>query len=75
MRSTRDLIRRRLHLVRKRGRLLAHIQNTRAQYNLPVFGRKLAYRANRGGVVEHFPGLSVQKSIEVDVALIDQDDA
>src|SRR4029450_377388 len=30
MRSTRDLIRRRLHLVRKRGQLLAHIQNTRA---------------------------------------------
>jgi transposase len=30
MRSTRDLRRRRLHLVRKRGQLLAHIQNTRA---------------------------------------------
>jgi hypothetical protein len=30
MRSTRDLLRRRLHLVRKRGELLAHIQNTRA---------------------------------------------
>jgi transposase len=28
MRSTRDLLRRRLHLVRKRGQLLAHIQNT-----------------------------------------------
>ena len=75
MRSTRDLIRRRLHLVRKRGQLLAHIQNTRAQYNLPVFGRKLAYRANRDGVAEHFPDPSVQKSIEVDVALIDQYDA
>ena len=35
MRSTRDLLRRRLHLVRKRGQLLAHIQNTRAQYQLP----------------------------------------
>jgi transposase len=75
MRSTRDLIRRRLHLVRKRGQLLAHIQNTRAQYNLPIFGRKLAYRANREGVVEHFPDPSVQKSIAVDVALIDQYDA
>ena len=31
MRSTRDLLRRRLHLVRKRGQLLAHIQHTRAQ--------------------------------------------
>lgn len=75
MRSTRDLIRRRLHLVRKRGQLLAHIQNTRAQYNLPVFGRKLAYHANRAGVVEHFPDPSVQKSIAVDLALIDQYDA
>jgi len=75
MRSTRDLIRRRLHLVRKRGQLLAHIQNTRAQYNLPAFGRKLAYKANREGVVEHFSDPSVQKSIEVDLALIDHDDA
>src|SRR5688572_2778675 len=75
MRSTRDLIRRRLHLVRKRGQLLAHIQNTRAQYNLPVFGRKLAYRTNRDGVVEHLPYPSVQKSIAVDLALIDQYDA
>ena len=75
MRSTRDLIRRRLHLVRKRGQLLAHIQNTRAQYNLPAFGRKLAYKANREGVVEHFSDLSVQKSIEVDLALIDHYDA
>jgi len=75
MRSTRDLIRRRLHLVRKRGQLLAHSQNTRAQYNLPEFGRKLAYKANREGVVEHFADPSVQKSIEVDVALIDQYDA
>ena len=75
MRSTRDLIRRRLHLVRKRGQLLAHIQNTRAQYNLPVFGRKLAYKTNRVGVVEHFADPSVQKSIAVDLALIDQYDA
>jgi len=75
MRSTRDLIRRRLHLVRKRGQLLAHIQNTRAQYNLPAFGRKLAYKANREGVVEHFSDPSVQKSIEVDLALIDHYDA
>jgi len=75
MRSTRDLIRRRLHLVRKRGQLLAHIQNTRAQYNLPAFGQKLAYKANRQGVVERFADLSVQKSIEVDLALIDHYDA
>ena len=55
MRSTRDLLRRRLHLVRKRGQLLAHIQNTRAQNNLPDFERRLAYPANREGVAERLP--------------------
>ena len=75
MRATRDLIRRRLHLVRKRGQLLTHIQHTRAQYNLPAFEKRLAYPGNRDGVVEHFPDPSVRKSIEVDVALIDQYDA
>jgi len=71
MRSTRDLLRRRLHLVRKRGELLAHIQNTQAQYNLPAFDRRLAYAANREGVAAHFPDPRVRKSIEVDLALID----
>jgi transposase len=70
MRSTRDLLRRRLHLVRKRGQLLAHIQNTRAQYQLPEFGRRLAYPANRAGVSEHFPDPSVRTSIDVDLALL-----
>ena len=75
MRSTRDLLRRRLHLVRKRGELLAHIQNTRAQYNLPAFERRLAYPADRDGVSAHFPDPSVRKSMDVDLALIDQYDA
>jgi transposase len=75
MRGTRDLIRRRLHRVRKRGQLLTHIQHTRAQYNLPAFEKRLAYPGNRDGVIEHFPDPSVRKSIEVDVALIDEDDA
>jgi transposase len=70
MRSTRDLLRRRLHLVRKRGELLAHIQNTRAQYNLPAFEKRLAYAANREGVPDHFPDPSVRNSVEVDLSLI-----
>jgi len=74
MRATRDLLRRRLHLVRKRGQLLAHIQNTRAQYNLPAFARRLAYPANRDGVSAQFADPSVRKSIDVDLALIDQYD-
>ena len=71
MRATRDLLRRRMHLMRKRAELLAHIQNTNSQYNLPEIGKKLAYKANRDGVAERFPDPAVQKSIEVDLALID----
>ena len=71
MRSTRDLLRRRMHLMRKRAELLAHIQNTDSQYNLPEFGKKIAYKANRTGIAEHFPDASVQKSMQVNLALID----
>src|SRR5437879_442557 len=74
MRATRDLLRRRCHLVRKRAELLAHIHNTNSQYNLPEIGKKLAYKANREGVEEHFPDPSVRKTIEVDVSLIDHYD-
>jgi len=71
MRATRDLLRRRLQLTRKRAELLAHIQNTNSQYNLPEIGKKIAYKANRGGVAEQFPDPAVHKSVEVDLALID----
>jgi transposase len=70
MRATRDLLRRRLHLTRQRAELLAHIQKTNSQYNLPEIGKKLAYQANRDGVVERFSDPAVQKSVEVDLALI-----
>jgi transposase len=75
MRATRDLLRRRLHLVRKRGQLLAHIQMTAHQYNLPPLGRRIAYPANRDGVVEHFDDPAVRKSIALDLALLEQYDA
>jgi transposase len=74
MRATRDLLRRRMHLMRKRAALLVHIQNPTRQYNLPEIGKKIAYKANRDGVAERFPDPAVQKSIEVDLALIGHDD-
>jgi hypothetical protein len=40
MRATRDLLRRRMHLAHKRAALLAHVQNTNSQYNLPAIGKK-----------------------------------
>ena len=75
MRATRDLLRRRLHLVRKRGQLLAHIQMTSHQYNLPPLGKRIAYPANREGVAEHFEERAVRKSIAVDLALLERYDA
>jgi transposase len=74
MRATRDLLRRRMHRMRKRAELLAHVQNTNSQYNLPEIGKKLAYKANRQGVAERCADPAVQKSIEVDLALIDHYD-
>jgi hypothetical protein len=74
MRATRDLLRRRCHLTRQRAALLAHIQNTNSQYNLPEIGKQLAYKATREGVEEHCPDPSVRKTIEVDVALSDHYD-
>jgi transposase len=74
MRATRDLLRRRCHLARKRAELLAHIHNTNSQYNLPEISKRLANKANREDVAEHFPDPSVRKAIAVDVALIDHYD-
>jgi transposase len=70
MRATRDLLRRRMSLTRKRAELLTHVQNTNSQYNLPAIGKKIAYKANRDGVAERFPDPTVQKSIDVDLTLI-----
>jgi transposase len=38
MRATRDLMRRRLKMVRQRAERLTHIRQTNAQYNLPALG-------------------------------------
>ena len=74
MRATRDLLRRRLHLVRKRGQLLAHIQRTTQQYNLAPLGKRIAYPAHREGVAAHFPDRAVRQSMELDLALLERYD-
>ena len=74
MRSTRDLLRRRNHLARKRAELLAHVQNTNHQYNLPAIEKNLGKKGNREGVAKRFPDLCVQKSVELDLGLIDHYD-
>ena len=71
MRSTRDLMRRRNHLMRKRAELFAHIQNTRSQYNLPDPLGCIAKPQNRDGVAERFEDSSVQNMINTDLSVIE----
>ena len=74
MRATRDLLRRWIHLMRKRAELLTHVQQTNSQDTLPEIGKKIAYKANRPGVAERFTDPAVHKSVEVALALLDYDD-
>ena len=71
MRSSRDLMRRRNHLMRKRAELFAHIQNTRSQYNLPDPLGCIAKPKNRDGVAERFQDFSVQNMINTDLSVIE----
>ena len=67
LRATRDLLRRRTHLVRQRSESLTHLQIINHQVNLPPFEKKLAYKSNRAGVAERFEDPSVRTSIELDL--------
>jgi transposase len=70
MRSTRDLLRRRMHFVRERADLLTHIQQTNHQYHLPKIGKTVKYKGNREGVAERFADDSARKTVETDLELI-----
>jgi transposase len=73
MRETRDLLRRRTFLVRRRAEALTHLVNTNSQYNHPPLSKKLAYAANRAelDLPRRFADESVQKNVATDLALID----
>lgn len=72
MRATRDLLRRRNHLTRKRAELLSHIQNTNSQYNLDPFEVSIKFKKNRIGALQQFSDPDVRMSIEADLELIAQ---
>ena len=71
MRSTRDLLRRRMFLTRKHAEFQAHIQNTRHQYNIPAFEKRIDRASNREGIAKRFDDPMVATSIEVDAHLMD----
>jgi len=71
MRSTRDLLRRRLYLARQKAELQTHIQNTNTQYNFAAFEKRIDRASNRIGIETRFTDPAVRTSIEVDVAPMD----
>jgi len=71
MRSTRDLLRRRQYLVRKQTELLSHIQNTRHQYNMPAFEKRIDRACNRTDLPHRFDDPMVAASIEIDTRVLD----
>jgi transposase len=75
-RDTRDLLRRRSFFVCQRAQLIAHIQNTNSQYNLPPFDKKLTYKGNRSAeIAQRFEHPSTRLSISADLELITSYDA
>jgi transposase len=74
-RETRDLLRRRSFFVRQRAQLIAHVQNTNAQYNLPPFAKKLTYKGNRtAAIADRFEHPSTQLAVRSDLALVENYD-
>ena len=73
MRATRDLTRRRLFFVNKRAELLRHISMTHQQYNFELSDRvtKLRYKGNLDKFSNPFLDTSVQKMIEIDLAMVE----
>lgn len=71
-RATRDLMRRRNHLTRKKSELLAHIQNTATQYNLPDPLGRIAKPSERGELLEKFSDPVVRRMVQLDLELIEQ---
>lgn len=71
MRATRDLLRRRCYLVRQRSSLLAHVQNSASQWNLPAFGKRPDRSFNHEWITAQFEDRCVQESVKADLKLID----
>ena len=69
MRATRDLVRRRMFLVRRRSELLGHVQLVNQQYNHDPFEKMLQYASNRD-ILDRFEQQSVRLSVEADLKTV-----
>ncbi len=71
MRATRDLLRRRIKMVRQGAHLKAHVANTTSQYNLPPNKVNLKNVCAREQLRSAFPDKVVQRNIDFDMAILD----
>lgn len=71
MRATRDLLRRRTHIVRHGGELKAHVVNTTSQYNLPPNKVNLKTAGARKQLRSTFDQPEVQRNIDLDMTILD----
>ncbi len=69
MRATRDLLRRRAYLVRRRAEALTHVQLIGWQYNHAAPTGKLRYAANRAGLLDRVDDECVRRTLAVDLDL------
>lgn len=68
-RATRDLMRRRNHINRKKSELIAHIQNTATQYNLPDPLGRIAKPSERDDLLEKFSDPVVRRMVRFDLKI------
>lgn len=71
MRATRDLLRRRTHIVRHGAELKAHVINTTSQYNLPPNKVNLKTAGARKQLRSTFDQPEVQRNIDLDMTILD----
>lgn len=72
MRPTRDLLRRRIHLARRRAGLLNHIHTLGGQYNVEALTKHgIANKRRRAELAEHFADPVVRRNLELDIELLD----
>ncbi len=71
MRATRDLLRRRMKIVRHGANLKAHVANTTSQYNLPPNRANLKNINAREQLKSTFSDSVVQRNIDLDMTILD----
>ena len=71
LRPIRDLMRRRLYLVRLKSEVQGHISITRYQYNVPQFDKNIVHKSNRQQIEEAFSNPAVRKNVQTDVSVMD----